>query len=207
MKNLQENFLFHNGLKMDKEFNYTLEYLLHGLNVANLSLYIGEYMELDVEQRILLYYGGLFHDIGKSVISEDILFKKGLLTKEEKKLISWHPFFSSILVKKFIYYDIESNNGDYLLRNLPRIILYHHEDYDGGGYPLGLVGKQIPFLSRILRIIDVFDSLLSRRNYRDQRYDLITVLNIMDNMAHKKFDKDLYFKIIRPLLAKYKVKG
>ena len=180
---INKESLFHNGLKMDKKFNYALEYLLHGLNVANLGLVVAEELNLNEIETHLLYYGGMFHDLGKSLISEDILFKPGRPTDDEWETIKLHPYYSSILVDNFITYNVDKKNRllfRYLKNRLPQVVLFHHENVDGSGYPVGLKGSEIPTLSKILRIIDIFDSLLADRIYRKRSYTIPEAISILD---------------------------
>ncbi|MFD0715448.1 HD-GYP domain-containing protein [Paenibacillus sp. GCM10027626] len=99
---------------------------------------------------------GLLHDIGKINIPEQVLGKEGALTPQEYALVKTHPVVGSRMVEK-----IE------MLESLKPGVLYHHEKWDGSGYPAGLKGENIPLEARILAIADVFDALTSNRAYRD----------------------------------------
>ncbi|TCZ72857.1 HD-GYP domain-containing protein [Paenibacillus albiflavus] len=116
-------------------------------------------------QRLRL--AGLLHDIGKINIPEQILAKEGPLTVEEYELIKTHTVVGSRMVEKI---DI--------LESLKAGVLYHHEKWDGSGYPAGIKGEQIPLEARILAIADVFDALTSNRAYRkamsvEQAYEIL----------------------------------
>jgi len=102
-----------------------------------------------------LKWGSYLHDIGKIGVPESILLKEGTLTHEEMSVIKKHPQVGYTLIK----------NIDFL-RGAGEIVLYHHEKYDGSGYPLCLVGLQIPLTARIFAIVDAFDAMVFDRPYR-----------------------------------------
>ena len=97
----------------------------------------------------------VLHDLGKVAIEESILSKKGPLTKKEKRIVKTHPWIAAEILKEI-----------HSLRGAIPAILYHHERYDGGGYPLGLKGEEIPLTARIVAIADVYQALISNRPYR-----------------------------------------
>jgi HD-GYP domain-containing protein (c-di-GMP phosphodiesterase class II) len=104
------------------------------------------------------------HDIGKVGISDRILLKTGPLTVEERADMQRHPVIGAqVLMAVAERLGIE---GERLLAHGMDIALYHHERYDGGGYPNGLVGKAIPLSARIVAVADVFDALTSERPYK-----------------------------------------
>lgn len=129
----------------------------HSDRVSAYSVLIGKSLGLPQSDIETLRIGGLFHDIGKIGISDSILLKNGKLTNEEYDEIKRHPIIGkNILSNAEIFGDI-----------IP-IVLYHHERYDGNGYPYGLSDKDIPFLARIVAVADAFDAMTSRRSYRDE---------------------------------------
>ena len=99
--------------------------------------------------------GTLLHDIGKIAIPDHILLKPGSLTEEEWVVVKQHPSVGFELIKEFEFF-----------RDSTAIPHYHHERYDGSGYPEGLAGDQIPIEARIFAIVDVYDALLEDRPYR-----------------------------------------
>lgn len=126
---------------------------------------------------------GLLHDIGKINIPENILTKEGPLTTEEYELIKTHPIVGSRMVEKIA-----------ILESLKPGVLYHHEKWDGSGYPSGIKGEQIPLEARILAIADVFDALTSNRAYRkamtvEQAYE------ILEKGSGTHFDPNLIHKL------------
>ncbi len=128
----------------------------HCSRVRTLALKIAEFLPLSSEEMIILEGGSLLHDIGKIGISEQILNKKELLTKEEYATIKLHPE-AGVKIVEYI---------DLFKPYLP-IIRNHHERFDGKGYPDGLKGKEIPLLVRIVTIADSFDAMTSTRPYRE----------------------------------------
>jgi len=99
--------------------------------------------------------GALLHDIGKIGIPDSILRKPGSLTENEREIIKEHPFLGCEMVQEFSF-----------LRKASSVILFHHESYDGQGYPYGLKGEEIPLEARIFAIADTLDAITSDRPYR-----------------------------------------
>ena len=128
----------------------------HSDRVSEYSVLIGKYLGLSDEDLHTLKIGGLFHDIGKIGIPDDILLKPGKLTPDEYSEIKNHP---SIGVH------ILSNAA--IFRDIIPIVKHHHERYDGLGYPSKLKGESIPYLARIAAVADTFDAMTSKRTYRD----------------------------------------
>ncbi len=100
--------------------------------------------------------GALLHDIGKAFVSHEIINKNEPLTEVEWEIVKRHPLTSLAML-------IDSDIPPFV----KKAIVHHHENFHGGGYPLGLEGQSIPPLARVLRIIDVFDAMTSRRPYKD----------------------------------------
>ena len=127
----------------------------HSQRVADTACTIAREMgwhHADVEQ---LRLGALLHDIGKVGISQAILNKPGSLTPEEREVVCQHPLIGARILSSLP--DCE---------DIVRIILHHHERYDGAGYPSGTQGDEIPAAARIVAIADVYDALTSQRSYR-----------------------------------------
>lgn len=103
-----------------------------------------------------LSMGALLHDIGKIELSREILNKTGKLTAREWKLVCQHTVWGADMIRPI------SNMEEVL-----NIVLYHHENYDGSGYPHGLAGEAIPLGARILRVADSFDAMTTKRPYKD----------------------------------------
>lgn len=163
-----------------------LEDIRHGVRVANLSIGFAKLLRLPKKEIENLYISGLFHDLGKAYIDQDILNKEGKLTSCERKDIQAHSSHSYYEILYLNYSEDIANN-----------ILYHHENWDGSGYPTGLSGNDIPIGSRILKLTDVFDALTSDRPYR-KKLSFEKALCIMEReKAH--YDPNLlamFFKFI-----------
>lgn len=128
----------------------------HSARVAKYARMIGRDVGMDERECDQLYYAGLLHDVGKIGIPITILNKPGKLTTEEFNTIKSHPVIGR---------QILSN-----IREAPFLIIgasYHHERYDGKGYPEGLTGEDIPALARIIAVADAYDAMTSRRSYRN----------------------------------------
>lgn len=133
--------------------NYTYS---HCVNVAVISIVLGISLNLSKRHLTYLCIGALIHDIGKSFVPSEILQKPDVLTTEEFEVIKKHPKTG---------YDFLGNFSD-LSSHIKLIVLQHHERYDGLGYPDGIIGDEISYLSRIVSIADVYDALTSDRPYK-----------------------------------------
>lgn len=148
----------------------------HSERVSEYSVLIGKKLGLPQSDLKTLKIGGLFHDIGKIGIADSILMKTGKLTNSEYNEIKKHPIIGkNILSNASIFQDI-----------IP-IVLYHHERYDGKGYPEGLRGNDIPLLARIVCVADSFDAMTSKRSYRDV-LDYDYVKNEIKSQSGTQFD-------------------
>jgi putative nucleotidyltransferase with HDIG domain len=127
----------------------------HSMRVSRMACLLGEELGLSSAQLKALERGALLHDIGKIGISDSILHKPGKLTEDEWRIMRIHPDIGARIVDKI----------PFLQETLP-VIRYHHERWDGSGYPLGLKGEDIPIQARIFAVADVFDALTSTRSYR-----------------------------------------
>src|SRR4030066_855572 len=127
----------------------------HAMRMANLSLLVGEKINLRYNELNELRLLAILHDIGKISISDSIILKPGKLTSEEWEVIKRHPE---------VGYRLANSSRD--LEQIARGILYHHERWDGKGYPEGLKGNKIPVISRIVAIADAFDAMTNDRPYR-----------------------------------------
>jgi len=123
--------------------------------MVKLAKELGNVLDLTPNQLWILEHGCVLRDIGKLSISNDILLKKTVLTYDEWVLLKSHAHIGANMLKEWNIFP-----------ELVEVIASHHECYDGDGYPEGLEGKQIPFLSRILKVLDVYCAMTSRRNYR-----------------------------------------
>lgn len=162
---------FENKLKFDP-MTYQ-----HSLNVASLSVQLSKQSGYVLDE-VMIYYAGLFHDIGKSIMPLTVLKKETPLSRGEFDQIKEHAKQGFRILQK------HSFPSDILFA-----ALLHHEKYDGSGYPIGFIGKEIPVVARIVSICDVFDALTSDRPYR-RAYSVKESLQIMENVK-TQFDPDL----------------
>jgi HD-GYP domain-containing protein (c-di-GMP phosphodiesterase class II) len=132
----------------------------HSIRVTNYSLLVGSSLEILNEDIDVLRYSAMMHDYGKIGVPESILWKDGRLTPEEYATVQKHASITFDLL----------NNLPFTKRlaAVPFVASCHHEKLDGTGYYRGLKGEQIPFLSRIIAVADVFDALTSVRHYRNR---------------------------------------
>lgn len=159
----------------------------HCKRVSKLSLDIGKAYNLPATHMKDLFIASILHDIGKIYIPYKILDKPCKLTSKEYEIIKTHCKIGFEFLNK-----IEN------FTNISNIILYHHERYDGKGYPCGLKGEQIPLLSRIIAVADSFDAMVSIRPYRYKISTIEAVKEIQKN-RFTQFDKDItntFIKII-----------
>src|SRR5215212_2365264 len=130
----------------------------HSLAVANLSREVGVELVLGEEALEVLALGALLHDLGKLGVADAILEKPGPLTEEEWKVVKRHPEVGVRMIEP-----LES------LRKALPVIRHHHERPDGGGYPDGLEGEEIPLTARIVAATDAYDAMVRGRPYRERR--------------------------------------
>lgn len=148
----------------------------HSDRVSEFAVLIGEKMGLSESELKTLKIGGLFHDIGKIGIPDSILLKDAKLTNDEYSEIKHHPSIGAhILSNATIFADI-----------IP-VVKYHHERFDGRGYPENLQGENIPLLARIVAVADSFDAMSSRRTYRNS-LEIETIINEIRNNSGTQFD-------------------
>ena len=127
----------------------------HSENVAEVAKEIAKKLGLNSEEIDKIYWAGLVHDIGKILISKKILNKPSALTTQEYKIIKQHPQWA---------YKILSNSKK--LKKIAQYVLYHHEYWNGEGYPEGKRAEEIPLESRIISVADAWDAMTSTRSYR-----------------------------------------
>jgi signal transduction histidine kinase/HD-GYP domain-containing protein (c-di-GMP phosphodiesterase class II) len=146
---------------------------------VDLALKIARKMHLPEKDVSVVQYVAAVHDIGMTEISDDILNKALHLSSEEMARIQRHPERGAELIRPLEFVEAVSN-----------IILYHHERFDGEGYPMGLKGDEIPLGARILAVIDAFQSMTGIRPYRLRKSIDDAVQEIVRN-AGKQFDRDV----------------
>ena len=151
----------------------------HSDRVSEYSVLIGKHLGLPEEDLKILRIGGLFHDIGKIGVPDALLLKEGKLTDDEYSEIKNHPSIGKqILSNATIFKDM-----------IP-IVYYHHEKYDGTGYPERLKGREIPYFARITAVADTFDAMTSNRSYR-KALPLDVVRAEIERCSGTQFDPDI----------------
>jgi putative nucleotidyltransferase with HDIG domain len=130
----------------------------HSWRVAETATIIAQELKLDPKAVEVVHIAAHLHDIGKIGVADNILNKKGSLTTEEFLEVQKHPQIAYQILKQTPIFD-----------TISPIVLYHHERFDGNGYPSGLKGESIPLAARIIAVADSFDAIISNRSYRKAR--------------------------------------
>ncbi|MFH1501681.1 MAG: HD-GYP domain-containing protein [Candidatus Eisenbacteria bacterium] len=128
----------------------------HSERVTEYSMAIAREMGLGERRIEAIEYAGLLHDMGKIAMQHDILLKPGKLSDKEWEIMRTHPETGARIVSDL-----------HFLKGARDAVLYHHERYDGKGYPAGLAGEGIPIEARIVKVSDAFDAMMSDRPYRN----------------------------------------
>jgi HD-GYP domain-containing protein (c-di-GMP phosphodiesterase class II) len=156
----------------------------HSVRVARMAHEVGLRLGCDDVQLSFLQLGGALHDVGKLAVSEAILGKPGPLTEEEVTEVRTHPEAGARLVAL-----------DRTLRPALSAVLYHHERWDGAGYPTRRASTQIPLEARILAVVDCYDAMTSDRPYRGALPPEAAVLEV-DRCSGTQFDPDVALAFI-----------
>lgn len=171
----------------------------HMTNVANWAMLIATELNLEYKDRLTLYVASLIHDIGIVYIPEKIINKSSHLSTEEYNLMKQIPEKSYEITKTTLY-------GMHFFKNVPTIIRYHHEWFDGSSASFNKHGEEIPLLSRIISVADATDAMLSRRAYRDLLSEDFVVKELLKGSG-KQFDPEIANVMIRLIRNRTKNKG
>lgn len=169
---------------VDARDHYTAH---HSQNVCRYSLMIADELGMSKETTELIHKAALLHDVGKIGVPDSVLNKPGALTDDEMELIRTHSAMGEAIVRN-------SRNLDDIIPG----IVYHHERYDGKGYPHGLSGEDIPLLARIISVADTFDALTTNRPYR-QPLSLSEAIEILKNNSGTQLDPSIVKAFIKKL--------
>jgi len=151
----------------------------HVERVQNYAIELGQALNWSSDDMVVLEYGALLHDVGKITIPESILNKPGNLTPDELAIIQKHTTAGAKIIEGITH----------LQQALP-YILYHHERWDGTGYPKGLKGEAIPREGRLLTLVDVYDALTSERPYhKEMKFE--DALALIRREAGEHFDPQM----------------
>ena len=151
----------------------------HSQRVVKLTIEIARRFNFSEEEILHIQRGALLHDIGKMGIPDSILLKPGPLTEDEWMMMRQHPVFAKQLLSGIPY-----------LTPALDIPYYHHERWNGSGYPLGLKGTEIPLAARIFAVIDVWDALNSDRPYR-KGWETNQILNYLKSNSGILLDPEV----------------
>jgi len=130
-----------------------------------------------------------FHDIGKYKIPDNILFSSTIFTPEEREVMNLHCTHGVDTINSVLKHFPMNMHNAVEFRFLKNIILHHHEQFDGNGYPMGLKGHAIPLEARIVMVADVFDALLTKRSYK-QAWTIDHAVTYMKDKSGTMFDPD-----------------
>lgn len=151
----------------------------HSNRVVDKSVSLARRLRIPEEDIVQLRRGSLLHDIGKMGIPDSILLKPGPLSDDEWRTMKKHPVMAFQMLAGVPY-----------LKQALDVPLYHHERWDGKGYPYGLREKQIPILARIFAVVDVWDALTTDRPYRPG-WSQLEAMEYIEQQANKHFDPEV----------------
>lgn len=167
-----------NQLRVFDDYDYS-----HGVNVAILSVMLGHSLKIKISLLHEMALGALLHDIGKTRIPKQVLYKPGRLSEKEYELVKLHAPLGYKIVKDELGLD----------ENVARIALEHQEKFDGTGYPKGLSGDNIHVFSQIVGVCDVYDALVSTKVYSNSKPSQ-DAIKIMLNYGSKWFNPRILYK-------------
>jgi two-component system response regulator RpfG len=153
---------------------------LHSIKVSQYARLIAESMQLPKEECQAIEQAATLHDIGKIGIPDAVLLKPGKLTKSEFEIIKTHTSIGARIL---------SSSKHPVMQLGATIAIAHHEKYDGSGYPNQLIGDDIPLAGRIVAVADVFDSLSSKRPYKNS-WGNDAILSLFQEQSGKHFDPE-----------------
>jgi putative nucleotidyltransferase with HDIG domain len=159
----------------------------HTQRVTQLAIHLARELGCSEEELVHIRRGALLHDMGKMGIPDEILQKPGPLTAEEWVIMRKHPLYAYQMLSPIRY-----------LNQALIIPYYHHERWDGSGYPHGLKGDEIPLFARLFAVVDVWDALSSDRPYR-KRLPPKEVVQYLEQEAGRLFDPEIVKRFL-PLI-------
>ena len=154
---------------------------LHVIRMAKYARLLANAYGMNSDQVELLYQAAPMHDIGKIGIPDEVLLKPGSLDGPEWEIMKRHSEFGAQII---------GDHASPLLRVAKQVALYHHEKWDGSGYPHGLSGEKIPLVARIAAIADVFDALTCERSYKNA-WSMEAAFKYIGDNAGQHFDPAL----------------
>lgn len=160
----------------------------HCDRVSLYAMKVAEELNLANDEREALQYASILHDIGKIGIPAHILNKPGKLTNEEYEMIKEHVLIGYKIIKEINF-----------LNEASKIILQHHERFDGHGYPYGIKGDRILLTARILSVVDSYDAMTSHRVYRDHPLSQEAAIAELKNGMNRQYDPQVVKAMIKVL--------
>lgn len=155
----------------------------HCERVQEFALSLGQRLKLSSQEIVSLRLSSLLHDIGKMAISDSILHKEDRLSEDEFDAIRLHTEVGERLIHPLLPHDAVLAG-----------IRHHHERMDGDGYPDGLFGMQIPLITRIISVADVFDALTNLRPYRRNALTRLEAVEVLEAQTNGHLDPDLVYQ-------------
>lgn len=179
---LNDENAFSSLLSMTSHDYYTYT---HSINLSVFGLLFGKHLSLGSDSLNTFGTGMLLHDVGKVEVPIEILNKPGKLTKDEFEVIKRHPEAGYKLLK-----DKENIEEKSL-----KVVIQHHENFDGTGYPYGIGGDEIDLYGRLSRIIDVYDAITTKRSYAGSRNPFAALQEMREGMI-SCFDMELFKEFV-----------
>ncbi len=170
----------------------------HAQQVSHHAVAIAERMKLPAEQIEIIRFGALLHDIGKISVPDAVLVKEQELTEDEQRVLNRHPEVGATVLK-----DIR-----FLEKEVP-LVLYHHERYDGKGFPHGLKGREIPLGARIVAVADAFDTMTCGRGGRS-KLTVSKACAVLVKEKETRFSPDVvdaFLAVVRPSATGKKIRS
>ncbi len=161
----------------------------HSERVAAYSRVISKFLELPAEMQHRVWVGALMHDVGKIGIEDKILKKGGVLTDDEYETMKQHPVIGAQIMSRIQQ-----------LKEMLPAIRWHHEAWNGNGYPDGLRGEQIPLMARIVGIADTFDAITTNRPYQ-RAFEPAFAVKTITRLAGSRFDAKIVTAFLRAFEA------
>lgn len=158
----------------------------HSVNVSMIAMAFAKNIKLSESQVYCLGMGGLLHDLGMARIPHEIVNKDGSLSDKERKVVETHPRQGYDMLRP-----VGSVSYDCLMS-----VLHHHENADGSGYPAALAGSDIPASARIMRLVDSFVAITSKRPYRDKRSNYEAASTLLQE-TKKNYDPTFVTRFIK----------
>lgn len=161
----------------------------HVRGVTDITTKICEELHMDYERLKHMVVGAYLHDVGKIMIPNEVLQKNGRLTDEEYNIIKTHTTHG---------YDICMKYKE--LRQYAPIARWHHESFDGSGYPDGLVGNQIPFEASLVKVADVYDALTRKRQYKEGFKQSEAIRIMLEDVKKNKMSSKIMVHLIEHII-------